>query len=72
MTTTASLTEPRGFARVFSWRRLRFTLGVALLFGLLFSARGEAPLTAWVARAVIVGLVVLLVFGVFAAAATLA
>jgi len=58
-------TMPRGFARVFSWRRLRFTLGVALLFGLLCSGRDEVPLTAWVARSVIVGLVVLLVFGVF-------
>lgn len=65
MTTAASLTEPRGFARVFSWRRLRFTFGAALLFGLLFSARGEVPSIVWIARAAMVGLAALFVFGVF-------
>jgi len=66
MATTASINELHGFARVFSWRRLQFTLGVALMFGLLFSGtRGEGSLLTWISRTAIVGLAALFVFGVF-------
>jgi two-component sensor histidine kinase len=65
MATTASVTAPHGLARVFSWRRLQFTLGVALIFSLFFSARGGVSVLTWIERTVTVSLVVLFVFGVF-------
>lgn len=48
-----------------SWRRVRFTLAVATLFGLMFSATSTTPVGVWIARAILAGLVVMLAFGLF-------
>ncbi|HTE43535.1 MAG TPA: histidine kinase [Steroidobacteraceae bacterium] len=65
MPPTPSLTAPRGFARVFGWRRLRLMVVVSLLFGLFFSANHDTPWLVWALRVAIVGMAVLLAFGVF-------
>ena len=68
MTTTAAsplVPPPQGLARVFSWPRLRFTLLVALAFGLLHDT-SITPAPVWIMRTVLVALVALLAFGLFA------
>ena len=57
--------KPRGLARIFAWRRVRFTLIVATIFGLMFSAESETSAAVWIARTWIVGLSVLFMFGLF-------
>ena len=58
--TAASL--PTGFRRIFSWPRVRFTLIVSAVFGLLMGLhRGAVPV--FITRAVLVGGAVLLIFG---------
>jgi len=57
--------KPRGFAHILSWPRLRFTLLVSLGFGLLLKLGNESPAIIVIARAVLVGLAVLIAFGVF-------
>ncbi len=47
------------------WRRVRFTLGVATLFGLLLSIGNETATYVIVARAWMVGLAAMLAFGLF-------
>lgn len=48
-----------------AWRRVRFTLGISALFGLLLSLPSETSTLIVVARAMIVGLAAMLAFGVF-------
>lgn len=48
-----------------SWRRVRFTLGISALFGLVLSLPSETSTLIVVARAMMVGLAVMLAFGVF-------
>jgi hypothetical protein len=57
--------KPRGFALILSWPRLRFTLLVSAVCGLLLGMHNESPTLIVVARAVIVGLAVLMAFGLF-------
>lgn len=47
------------------WRRVRFTLGVSALFGLLLSLPSETSTLIVVARAVMVGVAAMLAFGLF-------
>lgn len=47
------------------WRRVRFTLGISSLFGLLLSLPSETSTLIVVARAVMVGLAAMLAFGLF-------
>jgi hypothetical protein len=54
---------PTGFARIFAWPRLRFTLGVSILFGILIGLHTGAPLPVEIFRAVFLGLVILFVYG---------
>jgi hypothetical protein len=54
---------PRGLALVVSWPRVRFTLGIAAVLGVLLRLAMDAPLPIVVARTIIVGLVAMLVFG---------
>ena len=57
--------KPRGLALIFGWRRVRFTLIVATLFGLMLSAGSQAPTYIVLSRALIVGLSVLFMYGLF-------
>jgi len=57
---------PHGAAdRIFAWRRVRFTLIAAAIFGLLLSISSVTPTALWVLRTAAVGLLALLVFGLF-------
>jgi two-component sensor histidine kinase len=47
------------------WRRVRFTLGMSILFGLLLSIGMQTPTLVVVARVMLVGLMAMLVFGAF-------
>lgn len=63
---TAASFPPSGSARILAWRRVRFTLLVALPLGLLQSLTSETtPVWIWVLRAMTVGLFAMLAFGVF-------
>jgi signal transduction histidine kinase len=57
--------KPRGLALMLGWRRVRFTLGVSALIGLMLSMGNETPTAVVVARAMLVGLATLLAFGLF-------
>ncbi len=62
MTSTA-LPQPSGFRRILSWPRLRFTLGVSALFGVMLGLHVGS--FAMVVRALLVGVAILVAFGVF-------
>jgi hypothetical protein len=64
MSLAASL-ESRGLAPLLGWRRVRFTLGVSALFGLVISLGAKAPTLVVVVRVMVVGLTAMLVFGLF-------
>lgn len=55
----------RGVSLLFAWRRVRFTLGVSLLFGFLEKLTNESPLPIVLARYLIVGFVAMILFGLF-------
>ena len=63
--TTEVAAAPRAFARIFAWPRLRFTLIISTIFGVIMGIGngGETALAADVLRAWIVGAVILLVYG---------
>ncbi len=54
----------RGLARILAFRRLRFTLLAALVFGLLFSIGSATSTGLWLVRTAILALLVMLAFGV--------
>lgn len=56
---------PRVPAHILSWRRLLFTLGAAVLLGLVLSPTWRSPVSHLYARTMLVGLVGLLAFGLF-------
>ena len=56
---------PTGFARIFAWRRLRFTLIVSAIFGVLLGISNETATIVIIVRAMIVGSAILFVFGLF-------
>ena len=58
-----SSAKPRGLAAILGWRRVRFTLIVSTVLGLLLSIASETPTIIWIFRAVLVGLIALLAFG---------
>ncbi len=57
--------KSRGLAVILGWRRVRFTLAVSTLFGLLLSIHSETATVVVVARAWLVGLAAMLAFGLF-------
>jgi signal transduction histidine kinase len=65
MVSTAIPFKPRALARMLSWQRVRVTLIASVLLGLLNSIDNETATLVVIARAMIVGLVTLLVFGLF-------
>jgi signal transduction histidine kinase len=62
MASTAA-SVPSGFRRIFAWPRLRFTLGISAMFGLLTGLHSKAALPLDVLRALIVGGAILFMFG---------
>jgi signal transduction histidine kinase len=62
VSTAASL--PTGIRRIFAWPRVRFTLIVSAIFGLLMGLHAGG-VGVFILRAVMVGSVLLLVFGLF-------
>ena len=72
MHVTAAPTRPHGLASLLGWRRVAFTLGISVAFGLLVSTHGLPPWESWAPRAAWVllctvsqGLSGMLVFGLF-------
>ena len=65
MAIAAPAVKPTGLARIFAWRRVRFTLGVALLFGLMLNIGNQAPFLVVMLRAAIVAMSILFMFGFF-------
>jgi hypothetical protein len=57
--------KPRGRAQLLSWRRVRFTLIVSGLFGLMLGAGSQTAMPIVVVRAMLVGMSCLLAFGFF-------
>jgi len=55
----------RGLPLMLGWKRLRFTLGTSVLFGLFLSLTNETPTLIVVGRTVLVGMGTLLAFGLF-------
>lgn len=63
---TATLTaRPRGLALAFNWRRVRFTLIVSGLLGLLFSTGWKSGFFSILSRTILLGLIAMLMFGLF-------
>lgn len=65
MSTAALPTKPHGLALMLGWRRLRFTLGISVLFGLFLSLTNETATSIVVLRAAVVGFGAMLAFGLF-------
>jgi hypothetical protein len=65
MATASASVKPHSPSRVLSWGRVRFTLGISALFGIILNAGNESPLLVVMARAMIVGFSAMLAFGVF-------
>ncbi len=55
--------KPHRLAVMLGWRRLLFTLATAVLFGLMLGHSSLSPTATVVARAVLVGLVAMIAFG---------
>ena len=64
MATTAT-SVPSAFSRIFVWPRVRFTLIVSAAFGLVLGSHTKSPLPADLLRALIIGFIILFVFGRF-------
>lgn len=65
MSLTAATRKSRGIALILGWRRVRFTLGVSLLFGVFLGLLSETAMIIVIWRALLVGMTVMLAFGVF-------
>ena len=65
MSATAVPSKPRGLALLLGWPRLRFTLGVSVLLGLLIGTGWTSGMFSALERTVALGLIAMLVFGVF-------
>jgi hypothetical protein len=65
MNTLEPIAPTRGFAQMFSWRRLRFTLSASILICLPLGLGWQSGLVSLLVRAVILGLLGMLMFGIF-------
>lgn len=65
MHSTTLPARPRGLALAFSWPRVRFTLIVSAALGLLMSTGWTSGLPVLLLRTTLIGLMALLVFGLF-------
>lgn len=65
MRIAATALGPSGLARILGWQRVRFTLIVSGLFGFFLGLLSETSMIIVVARAMLVGLSAMFVFGLF-------
>jgi signal transduction histidine kinase len=65
MTSSAISEKPRGLALALGWPRVRFALGLSLVFGLMLSPGWTSGLAGLFGRIVLLGVIALLVFGLF-------
>jgi len=66
MLSDTGFTTPRGLSRALGWPRVRFALGVSVLFGALNSLPSTAPpLHVTISHAIVVGSAAMLAFGLF-------
>jgi hypothetical protein len=65
MTSTVLPARPRGLALMFNWRRIRFVVLFALGLGLLLSPAWKSGLPSILTRFVTLGLIAMVVFGLF-------
>jgi len=65
MHATALPAKPRGLALTFGWRRVAFTLAFAVAIGLLMGTGWKSGLMSILVRTIALGLVGMLVFGLF-------
>src|SRR2546427_9575895 len=65
MHATALPAKPRGLALMLGWRRIRFTLGISIAGGLLLPQGRNSGLLPVLTRTVILGLIAMLMFGLF-------
>jgi hypothetical protein len=63
--TSVTSHKPQGLALMLSWPRVRFALGVAAIFGFLFSIGNETPALHWFIRTVFISFAATLAFGFF-------
>ena len=63
MATAAIPMKARGLAQILAWRRVRFVLIVSTMFGLMLSIGSQALTVIVLARAIIVGMAILFMFG---------
>jgi sensor histidine kinase YesM len=62
---TVSASQPRILPPVMAWPRVRFTLGVSTGFGILLTFGSPSPAAIVIARTVLLGIAICLVFGLF-------
>jgi signal transduction histidine kinase len=65
MHATAVPAKPRGLALMLGWRRVRFTLGISIVFGLMMSFGWTSGLFSLLLRTTLLGLLAMLAFGLF-------
>ncbi len=65
MNATVLAAEPSGFARLFAWRRLRYTLIAAFLWSLLLNFGWTSSYASLLFRTLLIGVVLMLIFGLF-------
>jgi signal transduction histidine kinase len=65
MSTIAVPPRPRGLKLMFGWPRLRFTLGISLVWGLLLSTGWTSGPWSVISRTLLLGFIAMLVFGLF-------
>ena len=65
MPTTTIPVKARGLALMFGWPRVRFTLIVSLLLGLMIGAGWDSGIPSAVERTLLLGFTAMIVFGVF-------
>jgi len=65
MATAAFPVKSRGLAQILAWRRVRFVLFVSSMFGVILNIGNQAPFFIVLARALIVGMAILFMFGWF-------
>ncbi len=64
MNATAVPARPRGLASLASWPRVRFAVGLSGAIGLLFSFNWESGAWSVISRAILLGLVAMITFGI--------
>src|SRR5258706_7829345 len=65
MVATAVPARPRGLALMLNWPRVRFTLLFSMVWGLLLAIHWKSAPMWMLTRAVLLGFIVMLVFGLF-------